>query len=179
MSLAAAIVSLGLAFAAPADGEDGGEGPPPATVASPPAPVASSPPTPTPTPTVRPATPVSLGLDTLSIGDAYIAAESRQGDLDGTWRVDEVGGGLLYVLQINDAGQGAAPEGAWRDPRHAGAIDSSGILASIRRDGDVLSIRLAGGLFAPTIALKTTPGGGWAGELIHDGPRRTIVMTRF
>lgn len=114
-----------------------------------------------------------------SIADAYKAAESQQGGLDGTWRLEDADGGLLYVFQISDPGGGGAIEGAWRDPRHLGRTDSSGFLASIRRDGDGLDIRFGGGLFAPQLVLKPTLDGGWAGELTHDGPRRRVVMNRF
>ena len=114
-----------------------------------------------------------------AIVEAYKAAEGLQGGLDGAWRLEDADGGLLYVFEISDPGGGGTIEGAWRDPRHLGAAGSSGFLASIRRGGDGLDIRFGSGLFAPQLVLKPTPDGGWAGQLIHDGPRRRVVMSRF
>ena len=88
-------------------------------------------------------------------------------------------GEALYILELSDPGDGGEVEGAWRDPQRAGTAGSSGFLASVRLDGENLDIRFEGGLFPRRIALKPAPGGGWAGELIHDGPRKTVTMIRY
>jgi hypothetical protein len=189
MSAALILFALRLAVAAPDDpeGEDGA--PPPAAAPAQPQNPSSSAPSSAPSTPSPPSSsggastftvPSRMGADTLSIGDAYIAAQTRQGALDGTWRIDEVGGDFLYVLQISDAGSGADLEGAWRDPRRKGATDSSGFLSSIRRTDDGgLEIRFSAGLFPERLVLKPAPGGGWTGDLIHDGPRRKVAMTRY
>ena len=139
-----------------------------------------------PPPTVQPAADGSdapaidvPGQPPAKIGEAYAAAQSKQGPLDGAWRVLGADGGPLYELEINDPGGGGEVDGAWRDPRRPGTLDSSGVLASVRASADGLEIRFEGGLFPRRLDLKPAPGGGWAGELIHDGPRQAVTMTRF
>jgi hypothetical protein len=137
----------------------------------------ASPPPQSATPSAPPS--ATQGEPEGSIAEAYKAAEGQQGSLDGTWRLEDPDGGLLYVFQISDPGGGSTIEGAWRDPHHLGATNSSGFLTSISRNGDGLDIRFGGGFFAPHVVLKPTLDGGWAGDLIHDGPRRRVVMSRF
>jgi hypothetical protein len=149
-----------------------------------PPPVTPTPAAPTPaSPALQPDEPDAPAVDVpgqppAKISDAYNAAESRLGPLDGTWRVIGQAGEVLYVLQLDDPGGGGDLDGAWRDPRRLGAGDSTGFLAAVRRVGDDLEIRFEGGLFPKRIALKPVAGGGWAGELIHDGPKQAVTMKR-
>ena len=130
-------------------------------------------PAPVSAPTPGPAPPPEV-----LIRQTYDAAQAQQGALDGAWRLADADGRLLYVFQLSDPGGDGPVEGAWRNPSRLGAVDSSGFLGSVRKEGDRLEIRLARGLFPPTVMLRPNLAGGWNGELIHQGPRRPVVMSR-
>jgi hypothetical protein len=166
MSLAIAVCALRLAITAP-DEPTGEAMPPPAASASPAAPAPAAP------------APVPLGESTGAIGQAFQAAESRQGALDGAWRLVDADGVVVYVVQLSDPGAGAPIEGAWRDPRRPGATESSGFLSRVSLDGETLELRFGDGLFAPKATLRPAADGGWTGELVHDGPRRAVAMSRY
>ncbi len=53
------------------------------------------------------------------VAQAEISMDSRMGALDGSWRVTNASGVVLFTLVLADDGLGAPVEGAWRDDRGA------------------------------------------------------------
>jgi hypothetical protein len=107
-----------------------------------------------------------------------MAAQGRQGPLDGAWTVADDSGTELYVFQLTDSGQGFV-DGAWRDVRRTGLPSGSGFFAGVRREGARLLLRFAqqGGSTFNEVALDPT-GAGWAGELRTGGETRRVTMRR-
>jgi hypothetical protein len=98
---------------------------------------------------------------------SLISAQSFQGPLDGGWRL-EGAGGAAYDLQLVDRNDGAL-QGAWRDLRRPGALDASGFVDVIARDGAALRLSFGG----RTAELTPGPGGTWIGAL--DGQAATLA----
>lgn len=122
----------------------------------------------------------------IAILDAFQAAQSLQGPLDGRWRLSDLDGRALLLFQLADPGTANAAadstiEGAWRDPNRAGATDSSGFLDHVDRRKDGLSIRFYARDGDPPIEITLRPaaGGGWRGELYAQGERLRVVMAPF
>lgn len=59
--------------------------------------------------------------------------------MDGGWTL-MAGGRALYAFQLAD--RNGAVEGAWRDPRRAGALDATGFFEIVERTGAGLTFRL-------------------------------------
>ncbi|HEY2658810.1 MAG TPA: hypothetical protein VGI79_03745 [Caulobacteraceae bacterium] len=123
-----------------------------------------------------------------TVQSAYAAAEQRQGQLDGRWRLSDGAGVPLFDFQLTDPGGSRSPrasnpehpdiEGAWRDLRREGGVGASGFLLSVRRDGTNLEIR-----FYETdprrpsrLMLHPTADGGWTGELTEGGPAKFVFL---
>jgi hypothetical protein len=125
----------------------------------------------------------------VAIRDAFQAAQSLRGSLDGRWRLSDLGGRPLLIFQLTDPGTanvGGDPadstiEGAWRDPNRAGATDSSGFLDRVDRRKDSLSIHFSPRDGDPPIEVTLHPAadGGWRGELSTEDEQLRVVMAPF
>jgi hypothetical protein len=109
----------------------------------------------------------------------FNAAQGMQGALDGRW-VLRVNGFDAYLLQLVDKGQGVL-EGAWRDTRRAGAVDSSGFIDEIQNVAGRLTIRFKtrrSGAQTVEATLEASAPGQWFGEVTDHGVRRSATLTR-
>ena len=150
--------------------------PAPAPAGVPPPPSLSIPIPPRPTPP-----PASASDDLFEAGlrSAFIAAEARQGPLNGAWVVSSQDGAALYRFQIVDAGLAYIPEGAWSDARAGGGPDAHGFLNTVARNaaGVTMSfVRTDGSLTALTLTARAA--GSYAGELTTPAGVQPVVMTR-
>jgi hypothetical protein len=110
--------------------------------------------------------------------DSVAAAQALQGPLDGRWAVTDTRGHRLYVLQIADPAQAAAPlTAAWSDPR-TGAL---GGVDAISRVGGHLSLVFApgpdGGPIRLTLHRKNRDV--WAGWASLGRARRSVRLDRL
>ena len=128
--------------------------------------------TPDAPPTVR-----DLAYDS-RLKSSFVAAQGFQGPLDGGWTLAAKGAEDLYALQLVDRADRL--EGVWRDLRRKGALNASGLVDDIQRNGADLTLRFAaGGGAAPvTATLHGTYDGAWAGELKEGGRTRSVVLRR-
>ena len=126
----------------------------------------------------RPLNSVELGYES-RLRSSFASAQGMQGPLDGAWTLRAASGQPIYALLLVDKGQGAL-EGAWRDPRRAGAVEGSGFLASIQRAGSQVTAsfypRPGGGV--ANLTLSQAAGGEWTGELVEGGTRSAVRMSR-
>ncbi|HET6970672.1 MAG TPA: hypothetical protein VFH92_06085, partial [Phenylobacterium sp.] len=99
------------------------------------------------------------------------AAQGFLGPLDGGWTLTG-GGHDLYVLQLAD--RNGEVQGAWRDPRRAGQLDSSGLIDEIRREGADVRFRIG----AASGVLRPGPDGRWTGELTEAGRTQPVKLAR-
>jgi len=117
----------------------------------------------------------SLAYDS-RVRSSFASAEAFQGPLDGGWTL-AADGQDLYAFQLADKGHGV--EGAWRDLHRKGALDGSGLVDAIERDGGRLTLR-----FAPqpgqvaTATLQAGAGGVWSGQLVQGGQGRAVTLRR-
>ncbi len=103
---------------------------------------------------------------------SFAAAEGFQGPLDGGWTLAADDGQGLYALQLVDKRDRL--EGVWRDLRRKGAIDASGMVDDIQRQGSDLTVR-----FAATVAtLHGGADGAWSGDLAEGGKRWKVTLKR-
>jgi hypothetical protein len=135
-----------------------------------PAPTAPAPTPPTasaPTPThsdASPDDPLYDGKPGSSVEATFQAAEGRRGALDGRWRLRDQDGTPLF-------------EGAWRDLRNGGGTGDAGLLDSVRRDGETLTIIFVQpGAGAANLTLHPIAGGGWAGEMTTQAGSKWLVF---
>ena len=189
MTVIAALAALALMGAQPA-GPDAQAQPtptPPATPTQPP-----NPPTEPPTiDSLLSQEPLSEDAREAAVKAAFAAAQARRGPLDGRWRLSAPDGQALYIFQFTDPGQSPDPrsinpsvpviEGAWRDPRRAGAVGGSGFLASVRRDGAGLTVQFADRdpAHLQIVTLHPLANGDWAGALEGEAASRPVTMRRF
>ena len=170
---------------------------PPATAAPPPAaPSAQAPAVPPPSTPPAPAGQRPPRLDDRTVApdgaprDADVnyqnkvlnnfqATQGRQGPYDGRWTISGSAGDM-FVLQLTDPGQDGKIEGAWRDLRRTGG-GRSGLIDSIVRDGDMVTVRFVeeAGAQPVEVKLRSSQPGGWLGEASTvEGGRQSIVMHR-
>jgi len=122
-----------------------------------------------------------LGLRDLAydnrIRSSFASAESFQGPLDGGWTLS-AGGQDLYALQLVDRRDRL--EGVWRDVRRKGALNSSGLVDDLHREGGSLVLRFTPSPGAPTsvATLRGGPDGQWSGELSEAGATRKVTLRR-
>jgi hypothetical protein len=108
---------------------------------------------------------------------SFAAAEGFQGPLDGGWTL-AVGKDDVYVLQLVDKPDRL--EGVWRDLRRKGALNASGLVDDIQRQGGQLTLRFAArpGAAMSVATLHADPDGRWSGELEEDGHHHAVVLRR-
>ena len=107
------------------------------------------------------------------------AAEGLQGPLDGGWTVRGEGGDALYGLQLVDQ-PGGALEGAWRDLRRTGAVGARGLVATMDRTGDELTLRFYPRDDGNVVVLHLQSFGDnvWSGSMVQRGVEAPISLTR-
>ena len=105
------------------------------------------------------------------------AAQALQGPLDGTWTLRDNRGDAVLLFQITDPAGGGPLEAAWREP---GAGGAAGVVETIARRGDLLSI-----LFTQTdgaghvdLRLKRFSQGSWWGHLVEAGHVSPVILRR-
>ena len=110
---------------------------------------------------------------------SFASAQGFQGPLDGGWTLTTSdGGGDLYALQLVDRADRL--EGVWRDLRRKGALNGSGLIDDIRRQGRELTLRFTPtpGAAAALATLHTDDNDRWTGELGEADHRRPVVLRR-
>ena len=109
------------------------------------------------------------------------AAESLQGPLDGAWSLVSAAGAAIFAFQIVDKPGGRDPlEGVWRDLRRAPAAGDIGVIATLFRGSDTLTIGFVAkpGQPAIDIELKSGADGRWTGELREAGASTAVSLRR-
>jgi hypothetical protein len=127
--------------------------------------------TPDAAPTVR-----DLAYDA-RLRSSFASAESFQGPLEGGWTLSTADQ-ALYALQLVDRRDRL--EGVWRDLRRRGAINGSGLVDDMRRQGGELILRFTpqAGAETSVATLHENGGGVWSGELAEGGRRRSVTLRR-
>ncbi len=126
-----------------------------------------------------PPTPSDLNYES-RLRATYNAAQMMQGPLDGGW-ILRAGGDVAYDLQLVDKGRGSL-EGAWRDPRRRGGLDSSGFIDEIRNDAGRLILRFRPKRNSPETVegtFEVGEQGQWSGEVVDRGSRYPATLSRF
>ncbi len=109
--------------------------------------------------------------------DSAAAAQALQGPLDGRWTLTDAKGHTLYLLEIADPAQGAAPlTAAWSDPR----TRALGGVETISRAGDHLRLAFAPDPSGGTVrlSLRRLKGGVWSGRAASQGRERPVRLKR-
>ncbi len=111
------------------------------------------------------------------IRSSFASAETFLGPLDGGWMLS-ADGQDLFALQLVDRRDRL--EGVWRDVRRKGALNASGLVDDMQRQGSELTLRFTPVPDAPaTVAvLHDGPSGVWTGELVEAGAKRTVALRR-
>jgi hypothetical protein len=124
----------------------------------------------------EPGTAASGGYDSRVI-ESFQAAERFQGPLDGGWTLAAKGGAPLYAVRFVD--HAGKLEAAWRDLRRTGALDASGVVDEVARDGGRLSFRFTPMTGVTDVATLTAGAGGvWTGELDEAGRKRAVTLAK-
>lgn len=108
------------------------------------------------------------------------AAESLQGPLDGAWTLVTAAGQPVYAFQLVDKPGGRDPlEGVWRDLRRPQVAGDIGMIDSLSRGADFLSLSFSARPGDPPVRveLKTGADGRWSGQL-REGAATTAVTLR-
>jgi hypothetical protein len=140
----------------------------PDTAAEPPAPVA-------PSAKIHPDAPTEA-YDA-RVASSFRAAESFQGPLDGGWTLSASGEGALFSVRFVD--HAGKLEAAWRDLRRKGALDGSGVVDGVTRDGGRLTLRFSAMTgVQDVVTLAAGAGGVWSGELDEGGHKRSVTLAK-
>jgi hypothetical protein len=121
--------------------------------------------------------PSTEGYDT-RVRQSFAAAESFQGPLDGGWTLSARREGPLYAIRFSD--NHGRLEAAWRDLRRSkGALDSSGFVQGVERDGGRLTLRFSPADGVRDVAtLAAQADGRWTGELDENGRKRAVTLRK-
>lgn len=95
------------------------------------------------------------------VASAEIRVDQTAGPLDGSWRVVDGRGQILFSLVLSD--RGGAAEGGWRGAGGAGAATADGLTLTLEGAG--------------VIRLEAS-GGGWRGMLSAGGRERAVTISR-
>lgn len=108
------------------------------------------------------------------ISSSAVAAQSLQGQLDGTWALENARGRTLYVLQIVDPVTGGGLQAAWREATPGAML---GTVTYISRLRDFLTFSIDS--LGPSIRVSLRRGAGavWRGQL-HKGRWTMAVRLR-
>ena len=109
------------------------------------------------------------------------AAERYQGPLDGSWTLVSGMGERLYAFQLVDKPGGQSPlEGVWRDLRQSSVAGDIGVIDTLTRGPQSLTIAFVAkpGDPAVTIQLKSDDAGFWSGDLKDGGTDMPVRMRR-
>jgi hypothetical protein len=109
------------------------------------------------------------------------AAESLQGPLDGTWTLVSASGQAIYVFQLVDKPGGRDPlEGCWRDLRRPPMPGDIGMIDSLFRAADVLTINFSAKPGDPPVTIRLNLGadGAWSGSLHEGGGDMPVRLRR-
>jgi hypothetical protein len=111
------------------------------------------------------------------IRQAFAAAESFQGPLDGGWVLADERAGDRFRFQIVDRRDRL--EAVWRDLRSKDALTTSGLVEDIQRTGGGLLLQFQDGRGAP-VRLTLQPAGDdrWRGELALGDQRLPVTLRR-
>ncbi len=111
------------------------------------------------------------------IRQAFAAAESFQGPLDGGWTLADGGAGDRFRFQIVDRRDRL--EAAWRDLRSKDALTTTGFVDDIQRSGAGLTLGFVDGRGA-RVRLTLQPAGDdrWRGELTTGDQRLPVTLRR-
>jgi hypothetical protein len=123
-----------------------------------------------------PLSPANIAYDA-RIRSSFAAAQEYQGPLDGGWTLSAAGQDL-YSLQLVDRRDRL--EGVWRDVRRKGALNGSGLVDDIQRQGSEVTLRFAVRPGAPVSVATLHPSGDgrWAGDFSEGGDRRQVILRR-
>jgi hypothetical protein len=109
------------------------------------------------------------------------AAESYQGPLDGAWTLVTTTGQRLYAFELVDKPGGQSPlEGVWRDLRRPAAPGDIGMIDTLTRGPQSLTLGFTAGPGEPpvTVELKSDAAGFWSGDLKEGGADTKVRMRR-
>jgi len=118
---------------------------------------------------------------------ALAATTALRGSLEGSWRLNTVGGLGLYAFELADPGEGPDPraasaqspavEGAWRDLRRPTDRTASGVFDGVERRDDSMTLRFSES--GPvTVVLRRGAQGAWGGWLRSGAKPTRVVMER-
>lgn len=111
------------------------------------------------------------------VEQSFAAAESFRGPLDGGWILTAKREGPLYAIRFSDSHDQL--EAAWRDLRRVGALDASGLVEHVDRQGDRLTLGFSPAAGVRAVAtLRARPDGAWAGELDENGRKRKVTLQK-
>jgi len=106
---------------------------------------------------------------------SFAAAQGFLGPLDGGWTLS--GPNWKYSLQIVDRRDRL--EAVWRNLNRPGALEASGVVDNIARNGATLTLSIEE---KPAVALKVTlhntAEGRWSGEVLRGAERLVVTMER-
>lgn len=109
------------------------------------------------------------------IRGSFAAAQSFQGPLDGGWTL--TGRGWRYNFQIVDRRDRL--EAVWRNPERAGALDASGVVDAIERNGSTLTLSFDEKPYVVArVTLHSGPDGRWSGEMWRGDERFAVTLER-
>jgi hypothetical protein len=111
------------------------------------------------------------------VRQSFAAAESFRGPLDGGWTLSAKPKEPLYAIRFSD--DHGQLEAAWRDLRRGAALDASGLVEQVDRQGDRLTLSFTSATGVRHVArLKARSDGAWAGELDENGSRRKVTLEK-
>lgn len=129
-----------------------------------------------PAPKPEPGTASSAAYDE-RVRQSFQAAERFQGPLDGGWILSARPGGPLFEVRFVD--HRGKLEAAWRDLRRPAALNASGVVDEVARDGGRLTFRFSPMAGVTDVAtLSPAAGGTWSGELDEAGHKRTVTLAK-
>ena len=124
----------------------------------------------------EPGTPSASGYDA-RVMQSFEAAERFQGPLDGGWTLSAQEGGPLFEVRFVD--HHGKLEAAWRDLRRPAALNASGVVDEVARDGGRLTFSFSSTTGVTDRASLSAAGGGtWAGELDEGGKKRAVTLAK-